>query len=145
MIFSKACEYGIRATIYIAQQSSIDARANLKDIAQEIASPVAFTAKILQKLVKNGIIYSLKGANGGFKIDVKTMKKIKLMDIVIAIDGCLNDKMCVLGLKACSKLNPCPVHHKYKLIKNDIVKMLENTSLLEMSKSVKDGFSYLKI
>lgn len=145
MIFSKACEYGIRATIYIAQQSSSDARASLKDIAQEIASPVAFTAKILQKLVKNGIIYSLKGANGGFKIDVKTMKEIMLMDIVIAIDGCLNDKMCVLGLKACSELNPCPVHHKYKFIKKDIIKMLKNTNVLQMSKSVKDGFSYLKI
>jgi Rrf2 family iron-sulfur cluster assembly transcriptional regulator len=53
MIFSKACEYGIRATIYVAQQTSINGkRCNLKDISKEIDSPEAFTAKILQKLVK---------------------------------------------------------------------------------------------
>ncbi len=145
MIFSKACEYGIRATVYIARQSLNQNRASLKDISREIDSPEAFTAKILQELVRHGIINSVKGATGGFEADVKKMRKIKLMDIVIAIDGDLSDKMCVLGLKKCSSIQPCPVHHKYKSIRKDFQKMLNTTSLSEMSSSLKDGLSWLKI
>lgn len=145
MIFSKASEYGIRAAIYVAQQSLDDKRSSLKDIAKEIDSPEAFTAKILQKLVKSGIIYSIKGATGGFEVDVKRMKKTKLADIVIAIDGEINDKNCVLGLKKCSEIHPCPVHYKYKFIKKDLLEMINRTNLAEMSNSLNDGLSCLKI
>jgi Rrf2 family protein len=145
MIFTKACEYGIRATIYVTQQSMNSKRSSLKDISREIDSPEAFTAKILQKLVKSGIIISIKGSMGGFEIEKKMIKKINLTDIVQAIDGENIDKMCVIGLKKCSELHPCPVHNKYKHIKKDFLFMLKNTGLLEMSKSINDGLTCLKI
>lgn len=145
MIFSKACEYGIRATIYIAQQSLNHNRVSLKSIANEIDSPEAFTAKILQMLAKNGIVNSNRGARGGFEIKLNRMKTTKLIDIVLAIDSSLNDKVCVLGLKQCSKTNPCPVHNKYKSIRKEIFEMLKNTTLAEMSNSVNNNLSYLKI
>ena len=37
-MFSKACEYGIRAVVYIAEQSQNDTRVSLKDIARQIDS-----------------------------------------------------------------------------------------------------------
>lgn len=144
MIFSKACEYGIKATIFIAEQSINQTRSSLKDISREIDSPEAFTAKILQMLVKKGIIKSVQGATGGFETDPKNIKKIKLIDIVKAIDGELNEDMCVLGLKKCSEVHPCPVHNKYKYIKKDLLDMLQKTSLAEMSSSVNDGLTCLK-
>lgn len=144
MIFSKACEYGIRATIYVALQSLDDNRANLKDISAEIKSPEAYTAKILQMLVKHKIVTSVKGAMGGFEIERKQMNKIRLEDIVIAIDGGFSDKICVLGLKSCSQKHPCPVHDKYKYIKSDLISMLQNTSLQEMAIGLKEGLTCLK-
>lgn len=144
MIFSKACEYGIRASIYIALQSMEGKRTNLKDISSEIESPEAFTAKILQSLVKNNIVTSVKGATGGFEIERKQMSRITLQDIVFAINGKFNDKICVLGLKECSHKHPCPVHDKYKHIKSDLMSMLQNTSLFEMSRSIQDGFACLR-
>ena len=139
MIFTKACEYGIRAAIYITQQSLNGNRASLKDISREIDSPEAFTAKILQMLVKGGIIISVKGATGGFEIEQKPVKKIKLSDIVRAIDGESAVNMCVIGLKKCSEVNPCPLHDQYKHIKKDLLSMLKDTSLLEMSASLNEG------
>ena len=144
MIFSKACEYGIKAAIYIAEQSINGTRASLKSISKEINSPEAFTAKILQTLVRNGIINSVKGSTGGFEADVKKIKNIKLIEIVIAIDGDLHETKCVLGLNQCSELHPCPVHNKYKHIKKDILLMLKKTSLAEMSNSVIEGLSCLR-
>lgn len=145
MIFSKACEHGIRATTYVAQKSLNNERCSVKDIAKEIDAPEAFTAKILQKLVKGGIIKSVKGATGGFEVEIKEMKKIKLTDIVIAIDGMVNEKICVLGLKKCSDEQPCPVHNKYKFIKKDLLSMIRTTTLSEMSSSVDAGLTCLRI
>lgn len=144
MIFSKAIEYGIKASIYVAQQSMNGYRSNLKDISEHIDSPEAFTAKILQQLVKGGIIRSIKGAGGGFALETKEMKKIKLADIVLALDADFLDSTCVLGLKHCSETNPCPVHHKYKGIKKETLHLLKNTTLLEMSTNLDKGLAYLK-
>ncbi|MBL7936622.1 MAG: Rrf2 family transcriptional regulator [Bacteroidia bacterium] len=143
-MFSKACEYGIKAAIYVAEQSINGNRASLKGISKEIDSPEAFTAKILQTLVKHNIINSVKGSMGGFEADLKRIKKIKLIEIVIAIDGSLHESKCVLGLSKCSEISPCPVHNKYKHIKKDILEMLEKTTLAGMSNSVIEGLSCLK-
>ena len=145
MFLSKSCEYGIKAIIHIAQQSLKHERSNLKEISTKIGSPEAFTAKILQALVKEGFIKSTKGAAGGFEMEQKKIKKIKLIDIVHAIDGDAQEKMCVLGLSICSELQPCPVHHKYKEIKKDMLTMLQKTGLIEMTERINDGISYLKI
>ena len=44
-MFSKACEYGIRAMVHIAMQSERGERTGLKEVAEAIDSPVAFTSK----------------------------------------------------------------------------------------------------
>jgi Rrf2 family protein len=143
MIFSKACEYGIRATLHIAFRSLEGERASLRDISAEIGSPEAYTSKILQLLVHKGIITSIKGAAGGFTVDRRRMNRLRLEDIVAAIDGKFNEDICVLGMKACSQKHPCPVHNQYKHIKSGIKSMLMNTSLYEMCMGLKEGHTCL--
>lgn len=143
-MFSKACEYAIRAAIYIALQSIDGRRASLKDIARQISSPEAFTAKILQQLVRSSIIHSVKGPTGGFEIPPDRMESIRLSHIVAAIDGDSIYKGCGLGLKECSEKKPCPLHHQFKDVREGLRKMLENTSIHELSKGMKDGLSFLR-
>ena len=143
-MFSKACEYGIKATIYIALQSNLDKRVSLKEIAKEIDSPEAFTAKILQQLAKNNIIESVKGPAGGFEIEKRKMVKISLSQVVSAIDGDSIYKGCGLGLKECSEKKPCPVHDKFKIIRNELKQMLESTNLLELSLGLQEGLTFLR-
>ncbi len=145
MIFSKACEYGIRAAIYVAQKGLKDERCSLKDISEQVGSPEAFTAKILQKLVRAAVIKSNKGAAGGFGVDAAIVKKIKLADIIIAIDGSVNERHCALGLERCSEDEPCPVHNKFKHIKRDLVAMIYNTTLYEMAHNFDVGKAFLKV
>ena len=143
-MFSKACEYGIRAAIYIAGQSVNDNRVSLKDIANEIDSPVAFTAKILQQLVRSNILHSVKGPSGGFEIGKNELSKINLSQIVSAIDGDDIFNGCGLGMNVCSEVHPCPVHDKFKEIRDTLKNMLENTSIYELSVGIKNGSTYLK-
>lgn len=144
-MFSKACEYGIKASIFIAINSNNDKLVSTKEIAEEINSPQAFTAKILQDLVRHQIIRSVKGAHGGFSIEKNDIANIKLAHIVNAIDGDGIYNGCGLGLDKCDEYRPCPVHDKFKTIRDGLKYMLENTSLEELALNIKSGSSFLKV
>ena len=144
-MFSKACEYGIKASIYIALNSYDGKRVSLKEIAKEINSPEAFTAKILQDLVRNKIINSVKGAYGGFEIEKHDIAAIKLSQIVKAIDGDGIYHGCGLGLDVCDANHPCPVHDQFITIRNELKHMLETTNLEQLALDIKSGVSFLKI
>ena len=143
-MFSKACEYGIRATTYIALQSMQNRRVSLKEISEEIGSPTAFTAKVLHQLAKNNILDSTKGPSGGFQIAKERIDGIKLGDVVFAIDGDSIYEGCGLGLDKCSNDRPCPVHDKFAVVRDELNHMLEHTSLLELATGLETGETYLK-
>jgi Rrf2 family protein len=103
-MFSKACEYAIRATIYIGEQSLHQHRVGLKEISAAVDSPEAFTAKILQQLVRSGIVESVKGPNGGFEMTERSMEKVRLSHVVAAIDGESVYKGCGLGVRYTNSL-----------------------------------------
>ncbi|ANW94866.1 Rrf2 family transcriptional regulator [Wenyingzhuangia fucanilytica] len=144
-MFSKACEYAIKATLHIAHSSNRDEKCSLKNIAEAIASPEAFTAKILQSLAKNNIIISIKGANGGYVLDNKKQKTTTLMQIVTAVDGDKIYNGCGLGLHQCNEDKPCPIHNEFKLIRNNLKEMLQNTTIAKLSSELSEGNSFLKI
>ena len=143
-MFSKACEYGIKACIFIAINSYEGKRVSPKEIAEEINSPQAFTAKILQALVRHKVIDSVKGAYGGFEVSKNDIANIKLSQIVKAIDGDNIYKGCGLGLEKCDENHPCPVHDKFKGVRDELKHMLEHTSLEELALNIKSGASFLK-
>lgn len=143
-MFSKACEYAIRATLHIAQESLKGRRVGLKEIAKAIDSPVAFTAKILQILSRNNIVQSLKGPTGGFEIQPERISETKLSQIVFAIDGDKIYQGCGLGLNKCDAEKPCPVHFQFVAIRDGMQKMLEETSVLELAEGLEEGLTFLK-
>ena len=143
-MFSKACEYGIRATIYIAEQSLLDRKVSLKEVAESIESPIAYTSKILQKLSRNKIITSEKGPSGGFSIEKKELDNLKLSTIVFTIDGDNIYHGCGLGLKKCNEKMPCSVHNQFKIIRGELKKMLENTTLKSLAVDYEKGLTYLR-
>lgn len=144
-MFSKTCEYAIRATIIIASESQQGNKVSLREIARKINSPESFTAKILQKLAKNHIVESSKGNGGGFFISKDKLKSVKLREIVLAFDGEDIFKRCSLGLQDCSDDKPCPFHNQYKPIREQLKKALDSTDLNELIKGIKIGETHLKI
>lgn len=102
-MFSKACEYGIRSAIYIAEQSLESKKLSLRTVAEAIDSPEAYTSKILQLLSRSQIITSEKGPTGGYSMDRTKLEKVTLSDIVFAIDGDNVYEGCGLGLKRCNE------------------------------------------
>lgn len=142
-MFSKTCEYAIRALIFIAQKSKDGSRVGIKDISAGIDSPEYFIAKILQDLSRKGFVKSAKGPNGGFYMDEINLRQ-SVADIVREIDG---DKLftgCGLGLKECSEDHPCPIHNDFKHIRQEIKDMLDNSKIEMFVKNLDLKLTFLK-
>ncbi len=130
--------------IFITVRSRHSFRTGLIDIAEGTGSPVSFTAKILQKLVKHNLLESQKGPSGGFVIDEKRAAQISLSEIVKAIDGDSIFSGCALGFNECNEIKPCPVHHQYKEIRSKLSDMLKETTLETLSNDIDNGLSFLR-
>jgi len=142
-MFSKTCEYAIRAVIYISFNGTKENKTGITEISTNIEAPVHFTAKILQILVHQDIVSSQKGVNGGFFMNSSQRQKA-LIEVVRAIDGDVLFSGCGLGLKTCSDDEPCPFHDKFKSIRMKLRKMMETTTIEEMSKTFKTGRKFIR-
>jgi Rrf2 family protein len=138
-MFSKAAEYAIRATLYIAQKSSYDHKLGISEIAKAIDSPKSFTAKILQVLTRdNKIISSSRGPNGGFYLSPRAGKfPVMVILEVMGEDEVL--KKCVLGLHLCSETKPCPLHSKYRSIKAELVDLFNSRTIQDLANDIQTG------
>ena len=143
-MFSKACEYAIRAVVCVAGCSQNGQRLGLKEIAQRTDSPEAFTAKVLQKLSHAGVVRSMKGPGGGFEIPPELAKRTKLSDIVTVIDGDRIFTGCALGLSQCDDVKPCPLHDHFLAVREDLRRMLESTSIQDLVHGLTAGDTFLK-
>lgn len=143
-MFSKTTEYALRATIYIARMGSVEHKLGIDEIARAIDSPRSFTAKILQLLTgKNRIISSVRGPNGGFFMTERA-KKLSVRSILDTIGEEHLFTTCILGLKECSEKKPCPLHEEYKPIKQKLIKMFENNTILDLAKNTTKGNLIIK-
>lgn len=130
VIFSKKCELGLQAVLFLAVQEP-GVKYNAAQISKKLDRPKEFVAKVLQSLSLSGIVGSKKGKSGGFYLEKKT-SEIRLIDIVIAIDGLEMFHKCVLGFRGCSVEEPCPVHYKWGKLRDTTYKMLAEETLEEL-------------
>ncbi|MFZ4413971.1 MAG: RrF2 family transcriptional regulator [Bacteroidales bacterium] len=137
-MFYKETEYALRGLVYIQVQNYKGMRPGLAEIAKEIEAPAFYTAKILQKLAKQGFLLSMKGRGGGFYFD-KDKAEIQLKDIISFTEGVNNVSGCCFGLKSCDENNPCPLHEQYKPIRESIDKLLTEESLQSLARKVYEG------
>lgn len=142
-MLSKACEYGIKAIIYIGMRSIKGRRTKMGEIVEHIGAPEAFTAKILGTLAKHQIVDSLTGPTGGFAIDIETMKATKVSTIIFILDGDSLYKRCILGLSECDSDQPCPMHKKFAKVRKKLKDILGSTNIYQLATGVKLGRTIL--
>ena len=142
VIFSKKCEIGLQAVIYLATEGK-NMLFNSLEVSEKVKQPKEFVSKVLQTLTSSGIVGSKKGKNGGFFL-AKSASKIRLIEIVEAIDGLDIFNNCVLGFPGCSSAEPCPVHDKWGKLRDEAYKMLSEETLEDIKDISKLKISTLK-
>ena len=143
-MFSKSCEYAIRAVLYLAIHSSFVDKLSIKAVAKKLEIPSHFLGKLLQPLVHNGVISSMKGKNGGFYVSEDQQQKT-LMDIVVMFDGRKPFNRCTLGLTTCSDEKPCPIHTEIKPYKSHLENIITTKTIAELASDVKSGIAHLTL
>ncbi len=133
MLLSKACIYGIRASLYVAAMHEQKRPfVPIREVSDKLELSFHFLTKILQQLTAAGLMKSYKGPNGGIAF-TREPKDIKLIEVVSAIDGLDLFKECVLGLPGCGHKQPCPFHDKWATTREAIEIMFNATSLEELA------------
>ena len=134
MLYSSACEYAIRALIYLVKQKP-DQFILLREIAKSEGIPYPFLGKIFQNLVRAGFLRSAKGLHGGYAL-VRPPDGITLYNIKEVIDGTADLERCITGLDRCSDEMSCPLHETWKPLRQEIKHFLQNTSMADIAQAV---------
>lgn len=134
-MFNKETEYALRGLVYIKLQNLKSRRPGTAEIAKEIEAPPFYTAKILQRIVRFGLLESIKGKGGGFFFD-ENKPDLPLVKLITATEGDKSFSGCGFGLKHCDANNPCPLHEKYAPIRNAINNLVSEETVQSLAEKV---------
>ena len=124
-------DYAVRCLVYLKdhpKQMSV-----LGDISSVTHIPPAFLSKILQKMVKRGLVRSHKGKKGGFKL-AKDPEHISVYDIMLAACGCetVLKVVCARSGKPCEFIKTCKIHGVWGDLGKIIRMILESRKLSQL-------------
>jgi Rrf2 family protein len=131
MLYSTACGYAIRALTHLAGRPTAGFR-QLRDIARAEKIPVAFLGKILQDLVRAGLLTSSKGPGGGYAL-ARRPAAVTLLAVKEVVDGTADLEGCASGLGRCSDDMPCPQHERFKPLRVAMRQYLATTTVADMA------------
>jgi Rrf2 family protein len=133
MLYSRAAQYAVQAVLLLALQPE-GRLLRIKEIGKTLDIPGPFLAQIFHKLAKYGVLFSMKGPTGGFRL-AKPPSEIRVADIVEGVDGRLSTNQCVMGLKECSAEAPCPFHERWIVLRDEFQRLLYEERLSDLTKT----------
>ena len=139
MILSKSFGYALRGILYVAKMQDEQRKVQIDEIASNLSVPKHFLGKIMQQIVKEGLLRSTKGPYGGFSLADQTLSTplIKLVEIT---DGLDQFRVCVLKLKYCDGSNPCPLHYEMDDLRKKFLSVFTQTTIDDLVKDSKNDF-----
>jgi Rrf2 family protein len=138
MFLSKSFGYALRGILYIAVMQDEHRKVQIDEIATKLSVPKHFLGKIMQQIVKAGLLKSTKGPYGGFYLAAETLNTpvIKLVEIT---DGTEQFSMCVLNFKYCNGLNPCPLHYEMEAARINYLNIFSKKTFGDLLNDSKSG------
>jgi Rrf2 family protein len=130
VVITRATEYAIRAVLYMAKQPPGQTVLK-KDICKAQDVTPAFLTKILQPLIKIGIVGSQRGVSGGFFLAVDPAE-ITLLDVIEAEEGTPHLNICLENDGICGRDGFCPVHRVWREARSDLIDTLQRHSFADL-------------
>ena len=129
---TKKADYGLIALKHLAVNCA-DASSSAKVIAECYGIPLPLLAKILQKLTKIGLLQSLAGTNGGYRL-ARSPKSITALEVIRAIDGPIILTACFTEHGACEQSEKCTVREPLRKVHEGILNLLNTITISDMSR-----------
>ena len=130
MYITRKADYAIRCVLHLSREP--ETVTSVEEISRAMFVPKTFLAKILQSLMKAGIVSSTRGVKGGFRL-AKRPKDINLLDVIEAIQGPSAPNLCAIDKKICQLSGICTVHPVWMEIREMVEKELRKKNFAELS------------
>jgi Rrf2 family protein len=127
-MFSQTVEYALRAVVFLAHEAP-SARTT-EQIATATLVPKAYLSKVLQELVREGIVHSQRGLGGGMTL-IKKPEELTILEVVNAVEPIERIQTCPLGLKS-HGVNLCPLHRRLDAALAMVEKAFGGSTLAEV-------------
>jgi Rrf2 family protein len=128
---SKKADYALMAMRHLALRSDAGS-SSAREIAEHFDIPVELLAKVLQRLVREGLLVSHQGTRGGYVL-ARPALRISVADIIQAIDGPVAVTACATVGESCDQYDKCNIRDPLWRIKERILSALATCSLHEVA------------
>ncbi len=129
-MISKTAEYALRAVVHIVREGKgSPMRAN--EVAEVLDVPSNYLSKTLHQLARAGILSSERGPRGGFRL-ARPPEDISLAEVLEPLDATWLESGCLLGRPECSDEGACPLHDRWKRVREPVCRFFQQTTLAEV-------------
>lgn len=132
---SKLTDYAVVLLGSLAEIPS--ALVSASGLSERTGLPEPTVAKILKLLAGGGIVVSVRGAQGGYRME-RQAQQITLAEVITAIDGPVSLTACVEGsTESCSFAHNCSVNGRWNKVNSAVRGALDGITLADMIVPVK--------
>lgn len=129
---SKKADYALIALKHLAQKCSGAQSTSAREIAEQYDIPIELLAKVLQRLVRTGLLVSTQGTRGGYALS-RPPNSISVADVIQAIDGPFTVTACSTDKTDCEQYDKCSIRDPLWQIRERIAAALGTVTLSEMA------------
>ncbi len=128
---SKKADYGLIAVKHLAMHRDEHA-CSAGEIAEEYGISATLTAKVLQRLAREGVVIAKHGSSGGYQL-AKEPGQISALEVITAIDGPVLITSCVTSHGNCDATERCSVREPLRRVNESILNVLSTVTISQMS------------
>lgn len=128
-MLSQTGTYALQAVIWLATQPE-NTRTPARILAEELEIPGNYLAKVLQRLAREEILESTRGARGGFTL-ARSADELTVADVVAPFQELQKPRVCLMG-GACDLENPCTAHSRRTAWNAVVMEMLRTTTVADL-------------
>jgi len=122
MYVTRKADYAVRCILHLSKNPS--KVITVSDISKSMKIPMSFLAKILQSLMKQDIVKSVRGVKGGFRL-AKKPADVNLLQVIEAVQGPSAANICAIDKSLCRLSKTCSVHPVWVEIRELVEKRLK--------------------
>jgi Rrf2 family protein len=128
---SKKADYALMAMKHLAQRGSASS-SSAREIAEQYDIPIELMAKVLQRLVRMGLLASTQGTRGGYVLG-RPPTAISVVDVIEAIDGPFTVTACSTDKNDCDQFSKCSIRDPLWQIRERIAAALGTVTIAEIA------------
>lgn len=129
-MISQTAEYALRAVLYLAQHAE-DRPVRVGEMARALHIPHNYLSKTLHELARRGVLVSLRGKAGGFRLAAPA-DEVTVGRVVTAFDPVGEQRTCLLGRPQCQDRGACTAHTRWKAVSENVAAFFRETTLADL-------------